>query len=75
MEMRGAAMTVRTPIRKGHGRLSMFHSAPFPGGLRQAASVALYDLDPAECEQLLGDRITQSARHDVTERARPRWPA
>jgi hypothetical protein len=61
-------MTVWTPIRKGHGRRStMYQSAPFGGGLLEAASAARYDFDPAECDQVVAVRITQAGRQAFTE--------
>jgi hypothetical protein len=68
-------MTVRTPIRKGHGRLSMLPSAPFLGELLQAASPARYDLDPAGWDQVVGVLPTQAGRQALTERVCPRRPA
>ncbi len=62
-------MTVCTPIRKGHGRVStMYQSAPFRGGRLETAYAARYDLDPAECDQVVAVRITEAGRQAFTER-------
>jgi len=62
-------MTVCTPIRNGHGRLSrMYQSAPFRGGLLEAAYAARYDLNPAECDQVVAVRITEAGRQAFAER-------
>ena len=62
-------MTVCTPIRNGHGRVStMYQPAPFRGGLLETAYAARYDLDPAECDQVVAVRITAAGRQPFTER-------
>jgi hypothetical protein len=62
-------MTICTPIRNGHGRVStMYQSAPFRGGLLETPYAARYDLDPAECDQVVAVRITEAGRQACTER-------
>lgn len=62
-------MTISTPIRNGHGRVStMYQSAPFRGGLLETPYAARYDLHPAECDQVVAVRTTEAGRQAVTER-------
>ena len=54
---------------RGHGRIStMYQSAPFGGGLLETAYATCYELDPAECDQVVAFHITEAGRPAFTER-------